>query len=92
MLRSYFDHSDAYIVVKGTIDLLAAAANENDKVENDVALKNNASFRSCISKVNSALIHNAEDLDIVMPMYNLLENLLVKVIQSKFMELLQRRN
>ena len=38
MLRSYFDHSDAYIVVKGTRDLLAAAANENDKVEKDVAL------------------------------------------------------
>ena len=33
MLRSYLcDYSDAYIVVKGTIDLLAAAANENDKI------------------------------------------------------------
>ena len=31
MLRSYLcDYIDAYIVVKGTIDLLAAAANEND--------------------------------------------------------------
>ena len=36
MLRSDLcDYSDVYIVVKGTIDLLAAAANENDK-----ALKN----------------------------------------------------
>ena len=33
-----------HIVVKGTIDLLAAAANENDKAEKDVSLKNNASF------------------------------------------------
>ena len=75
MLRSYLcDYSDAYIVVKGTIDLLFVAANENDKVEKDVALKNNASFRSCISKINSTLLHSAEDLDIVMPMYNLLEN------------------
>ena len=73
MLRSYLcDYSDAYIVVKGTIDLLVAAANENDKVENDVEI-NNAPFRSCISKINSTLIDNAEDLDIVMPMYNLLE-------------------
>ena len=73
MLRSYLrDYSDAYIVVKGTTDLLAAAANENDKVENDVE-KNNAPFRSCISKINSTLIDNAEDLDIVIPMYNLLE-------------------
>ena len=74
MLRSYLcDYSDAYIVVKGTIDLLAAATNENDKAEKDVAFKNNALFISCISKINSILIDNAEDLDIVMPMYNLLE-------------------
>ena len=40
MLRSDLcDYSDAYIVVKGTIGLLAAAANENDEVENDVTLK-----------------------------------------------------
>ena len=74
MLRSYLcDYSDAYIVVKGTIDLLAAAADENDKAEKDVAFKNNAPFRSCISKFNSTLIDNGEDLDIVMPMYSLLE-------------------
>ena len=74
MLRSYLcDYSDAYIVVKGTIDLLAAAANENDKTEKDVAFKNNAPFRSCISKINSTLMDSAEELDIVMAMYNLLE-------------------
>ena len=67
------DYSDAYIALKGTVDLLAAAANENDKAEKDVAFKNNAPFRSCISKTNSTLIDNADDLGIVMPMYNLLE-------------------
>ena len=40
------DYSDEYIVVKGTIDLLVAVANENDKTEKDASLKNNASFRS----------------------------------------------
>ena len=46
MLRSYlFDYSDTYIVVKGTTDLLSAAANENDEVEKDVAFKNNVPFR-----------------------------------------------
>ena len=35
--------------------------------------KNNALFVSCILKINNTLINNAEDLDIVMPMYNLLE-------------------
>ena len=74
MFRSYLcDYSGAYIVVKGTIDLLTAAANENDKAEKDVALENNAPSRLCISRINSALIGNVEDLDIAMPMYNLLE-------------------
>ena len=73
MLRSDFcDYSDAYIVVKGTIDFLALAANENDKTEKNVAFKNNAPFTSCISKINSTLIDIA-DFDIVMLMYNLLE-------------------
>ena len=49
MLRSYLcDYSDAYIVVRGIIDLLAAAANENDKAGKDVAFKSNAPFRSWI--------------------------------------------
>ena len=61
-----------YIVLEGTIDLLAAAANENDKAEKDV-FKNNVPFRSCISEINSTLIGIAEDLETVMPMYNLLE-------------------
>ena len=65
MLRSDLcDYSDAYIVVKRTIDLLAAAANEDDKTEKDVSFKNNAPFRSCISKINSTLMNNAEDLDL----------------------------
>ena len=68
------DYSDAYIVVKKIGDLLADAANENDKAEKNVACKNNAPFRSYISKFNSTLIDNSEDLDIVMPIYNLLEN------------------
>ena len=38
-----------------------------------LAFKNNASLTNCISKINNVLIDNAEDLDVVMPMYNLLE-------------------
>ena len=49
-------YSDACIVIKGTIDLLNPAANENDKAQENVAFKNNAPFRSCISKINSTLI------------------------------------
>ena len=38
-----------------------------------LAFKNNAPFSNCISNINNVLIDNAEDLDIVIPMYNLLE-------------------
>ena len=71
MLRSdLFDYSDAYIVAKGTIavtDPNVAAYNKK------LAFKNNVPFISCISKSNNILVDYAEDLDIVMPMYNLLE-------------------
>ena len=59
--------------MKGTIDLLFDVANENGKPQKNVAVKNNAPFGSCISKINNTLTDNAEDPDTVMPMYNLLE-------------------
>ena len=71
MLRSDLcDYSDAYIVVKGTITVLRPNAAKKNKA---VAFKNNAPFINCISKINGVKIDNAEDLDVVMPMYNLLE-------------------
>ena len=71
MLRSDLcDFSDTYIVVKGTITVTNLDNNAYDK---KIAYKNNAPFVSCISKINNTLIDNAEDLDIVMAMYNLLE-------------------
>ena len=64
------DYSDAYIVIKGTITV----ADSNDtNYRKELAFKNNASFISCISKINNTFIDNAKDLDIVMPMYNLIE-------------------
>ena len=60
MLRSDLcDYSDAYIVVNGTIDLLATAANENDGTEKNFAFNNIASFKFII---NITLIENTEDL------------------------------
>ena len=76
MLRSSLcDYSDAYILVKGNITVNntaadgAAANNTNKKV----IFKNCAPFTSCISKINNTQIDNAEYIDIVMPMYNLIE-------------------
>ena len=48
-------------------------ANNNAFGEKKLIFKNNAPFISCISKINGVKIDNAEDLDVVMPMYNLLE-------------------
>ena len=79
MLRSNLcDYSDAYILVKGTITVTAPGANNDannirDKRNRSVILKNNAPFVSCITRINGELIEDADDLDIVMFMYNLLE-------------------
>ena len=45
----------------------------NNAYDKKLAFKNNAPFISCITKINNTLIDNAEDLDIVMPVYNLIE-------------------
>ena len=79
MLKSSLcDYSDAYILVKGTItitgagnDAAARQADERDKV---VIFKTCAPFTNCISEINNTQIDNAEDIDIVIPMYNLIEN------------------
>ena len=70
MLRSDLcDFSDTYIVVKGVI---VVTDRDNVKRNKSVAFKNNAPFINCISKINGVKIDDAEDLDVVMPMYNLL--------------------
>ena len=71
MLRSDLcDYSEAYIVVKGTITVTRTNSVLYDK---KLAFKNKAPFTSCISKINNTLIDNSADLDVVIPMYNLLE-------------------
>ena len=71
MLRSDLcGFSDAYIVVKETITVVERG---NAKRNKAVAFKNNAPFINCISKINGIQIGNVEDLDVAMPMYNLLE-------------------
>ena len=72
MLRSNLcDYSDAYILVKGTVTV--AGNNLRDRQDRPLILKNKAPFASCITRINGELIKDADDLDIVMPMYNLLE-------------------
>ena len=72
MLRSdLYDQSNACIILKRTVTV--EGTNDANKRNKKLTFKNNAPFRSCISKINNTLIDNAEDLDIVMPTYNLLE-------------------
>ena len=65
------DFRDLYIVVKGDIPL--EIDNDANKRNENLAFKNNAPFTNCISKTNGVKIDNAEDLDALMPMYNLLQ-------------------
>ena len=59
-------------MVKGTITV-TERCNTSRKI-GLLAFKSNASFISCISKIFHMLIDNAEDLDVVTPMYNLIKS------------------
>ena len=78
MLKSSLcDYSDAYINVKGTIAITGegadAAARQADERDKGVAFKNCAPLINCISEINNTEVDNAKDIDIIMPMYNLIE-------------------
>ena len=76
MLRcSLCDYSDACILAKGNIsanNTAAEGASANNAAKK-VIFENYAPFTNCISKINNTQIDNAEYIDIVMPMYNLIE-------------------
>ena len=78
MLRSNLcDYADAYILVKGGITITGDrdddAARRADERDKGVVFKNSAPFTKCISRINNTDIDNAKYIDIVMPMYNLIE-------------------
>ena len=78
MLKSSIcDYSDAYILVKGTITINGrgadAAARQADEKDKGASFKNCTPFINCISEINNTQIGNAKDINIVMPMYNIIE-------------------
>ena len=78
MLKSSLcDYSDTYILVKGTITVAGAgddtAARQADERDKGVIFKNCAPFTNCIIEINNTQVDNAKDINIVMPMYNLIE-------------------
>ena len=78
MLRSDLcDYADAHMHVKGMIKITgagdSAAARQADERNKGVTFKKCAPFTKCISRINNKDIDTAEDIDIVMPMYDLIE-------------------
>ena len=76
MIRSNLcDYSNPYIHVKATIAVLntaAAVASVNDTNKN-IIFKSCTPFTNCTSEMNNTQVDDAEDFDIVMLMYNLIE-------------------
>ena len=72
-----FDYADSYILVKRTITITGAGDNagerQADERDKGVTFKNCAPFTKCISIINNTEIDNTHDIDIVIPMYNLIE-------------------
>ena len=78
MLRSGLcDYADAHILAKVTIAITGegddAAARQADERKKGVIFKNCVSFTKKVSKINDTEIDNAQDIDIVMQIYNLIE-------------------
>ena len=78
MLRSNLcDYADAYILVNGMIAISGAGndgtARRADERDQAVTFKHCAPFTKCISRINNTDIDTAQDIDIVIPMYNLIE-------------------
>ena len=71
---SLCDYSDAYIFASATRTVpntAAAGANQNN-IKN-IIIKNCDPFTNCISEINNTQKDNAENIDIIMPMYKLIE-------------------
>ena len=66
MICNLCDYNDAYILVGGDISVIVASATQ-------VAFKSCAPFTKCIKKIDGTTTDDAEDLDLAMPIYNIIE-------------------
>ena len=69
------DYGDAYTLLKGniTVDNTAAAGADKNNTNKKVIFKNYAPFTDCMREINNTQVDNAKYIDIVMPMYDLIE-------------------
>ena len=70
---SFCDYSDAYIFVSETIEIPNTGTEAVQNNRKNIITKNSTPFTDCISEINNTPIDNAKDIDVVMPMYNLIE-------------------
>ena len=80
MIRSSLcDYSDAYILVKGTITVpnTAVSGAVLNNTNEEVIFKNCAPFTDCITEINNIQVDNAQKIDAVTPIYNLMEYIAV---------------
>ena len=71
---SLCSHCDAYILAKGTIAIIDYwSRHKKCRINKQVVRKTCGPFTDCISKMNNNQLDNARHLDVVIPMYNLIE-------------------
>ena len=70
---SLCDYSDVYIHVTGTITVAPATAAAPVKANKNIIFENCKPFTNCISRINNKRVDDAHDIDVVMPMYKLIE-------------------
>ena len=71
----FVDYSDSCILVKGTITVANTATADAgaNNISKKGIFKNCAPFPDSISKINNSQVDNTKDIDVVIPMFNLLE-------------------
>ena len=75
LLRSSLcNYNDTYILVKVAISIKAQVWGNLNNGDKEVVFKNCAPFADCISEINNTWIDNAQDIDVVMAKYKLIED------------------
>ena len=94
LMSNLCGYADAYILVKGIITINGegddATTRQVGERNKGVTFKNSAPFTKCISRINDTDIDTAQDTDVVMPMYNVIEYSHNYSKIWKFMGILQR--
>ena len=70
---SLCDYSDAYILVKRTLSIEPQAEDNLNNADKKVVFKSCAPFTDCTSETNNTQIYIGKDIDVVMPIYNVIE-------------------